>query len=104
MLGLKKGDEVVVVSGKEKGKRGKILFVDRKKSRVKIERVNIIKKHVKPSQKNPQGGIVQREGTVHISNVRIWDSKTQAPTRIGVKVSDNGKRVRYAKKSGAVID
>jgi len=103
MLRIRKGDEVIVVTGKDAGKRGKILFVDPKKNRVKVEKLNLIKRHVRPSQKNPQGGIVEKEGTLHISNVRLWDAKAQAPCRVGVKVLEDGRKVRVSKKTGEVF-
>jgi large subunit ribosomal protein L24 len=100
MLRIRRGDEVLVICGKDAGKRGKVLFVDLKKMRVKVEKVNLIKRHVRPSQKNPKGGIVEKEGTVHISNVRLWDPKAQAACRTTVKVLENGKKIRISKKSG----
>lgn len=104
MLHIRKGDEVVVMAGKDSGKRGKVLLVDPKKGRVKVERINLIKKHVRPSQKNPQGGIVEREGTIHLSNVRLWDPKAQAPCRTYVKVLKDGKKVRVSRKSDEAIE
>lgn len=101
---VRKGDEVIVVAGKDKGKRGKVLHVDLEKNRVKVERVNMIKKHVKASQKVPQGGRVEKEGTIHISNVRLWDSKAQAPCRTGVQIRADKKKVRISKKSGEVFE
>lgn len=103
MLRIRKGDEVVVVAGKEAGKRGKVLLVDPKKNRVKVEKVNLIKKHVRPSQKNSQGGIVEKEGTIHISNVRLWDAKAQAPCRTGVTTLEDGKKARVSRKTGEVF-
>lgn len=100
MMRIRKGDEVIVVAGRDIGVRGKVLFVDPKKQRVKVEKVNVVKKHVKPSQKNPQGGIVDMEGTIHISNVRLWDPKAQAPTRVGIRELEDGRKVRVSKKSG----
>ena len=104
MAHIKKGDTVVVVAGKDVGTRGKVLLVDPKKGRVKVEKVGIMKKHVKPSQKNPQGGIVDMEGTIHISNVRLWDEKAQAPCRTGVQVLEDGQKVRVSKKSGVTFE
>ena len=100
---VKKGDKVVVISGKDKGKQGVILTAFPKKDRVIVEGVNIIKKHTKPSQLNPQGGIFEKEAAIHVSNVMPLDPKTGEPTRVGRKVVD-GKRVRYAKKSGEILD
>ena len=100
---VKKGDKVVVISGKDKGKQGTILAAYPKKNRVLVEGVNIVKKHSKPSQANPQGGIITKEAPIHVSNVMILDPKTGEPTRVGFKVED-GKKVRIAKKSGELLD
>ena len=100
---VKKGDKVMVISGKDKGKTGVILSALPKKDRVLVEGVNIVKKHSKPSQMNPQGGIINQEAPIHVSNVMPIDPKTGEPTRVGVKV-ENGNKVRYAKKSGEVLD
>ncbi|MFA9556490.1 50S ribosomal protein L24 [Evansella sp. AB-rgal1] len=102
-LHVKKGDTVKVISGKDKGKEGKILEAYPSQSRVLVEGVNLIHKHAKPSQANPQGGIVNQEAPIHVSNVMPIDPKTSEPTRIGYKV-ENGKKVRIAKKSGEVLD
>ncbi|PZX03606.1 large subunit ribosomal protein L24 [Psychrobacillus insolitus] len=99
---VKKGDKVMVIAGKDKGKTGVILTSFPKKDRVLVEGVNIIKKHMKPNQANPQGGIVSQEAAIHVSNVMLIDPKTGEPTRVGYKVED-GKKVRVAKKSGEVI-
>lgn len=100
---VKKGDKVKVITGKDKGKTGVVLAAFPKKNRVIVEGVNIIKKHSKPSQENPQGGIISKEAPIHVSNVMPIDPKTGEPTRVGYKVID-GKKVRIAKKSGAVLD
>lgn len=100
---VKKGDKVMVISGKDKGKTGVILTAYPKKDRVLVEGVNIVKKHTKPNQENPQGGIVSQEAAIHVSNVMVIDPKTGEPTRVGHKVVD-GKKVRIAKKSGEVLD
>ncbi len=100
---VKKGDKVMVISGKDKGKTGVILSAFPKKDRVLVEGVNIVKKHSKPSQMNPQGGIISQEAPIHVSNVMPLDPKTGEPTRVGIQVVD-GKRVRVAKKSGEVLD
>ena len=96
---VKKGDKVMVISGKDKGKTGVVLAAFPKKDRVLVEGVNIVKKHAKPSQDNPQGGIISQEAPIHVSNVMPIDPKTGEPTRVGYKVVD-GKKVRVAKKSG----
>ncbi|MBB5325777.1 large subunit ribosomal protein L24 [Anoxybacillus tepidamans] len=100
---VKKGDKVQVISGKDKGKQGVVLAAFPKKNRVLVEGVNIVKKHAKPSQANPQGGIISKEAPIHVSNVMPLDPKTGTPTRVGYKVVD-GKKVRYAKKSGEILD
>ncbi|BDG34211.1 50S ribosomal protein L24 [Parageobacillus sp. VR-IP] len=100
---VKKGDKVQVISGKDKGKQGVILAAFPKKNRVIVEGVNIVKKHAKPSQANPQGGIITKEAPIHVSKVMPLDPKTGTPTRIGYKIVD-GKKVRYAKKSGEILD
>ncbi|ARD48141.1 50S ribosomal protein L24 [Sporosarcina sp. P37] len=100
---VKKGDKVMVISGKDKGKTGVILTAYPKKDRVLVEGINIVKKHTKPNQENPQGGIVSQEATIHVSNVMVIDPKTGEPTRVGYKLED-GKKVRIAKKSGEALD
>ena len=100
---VKKDDTVKVISGKDKGKTGVVLTALPKKDRVLVEGVNIIKKHTKPNQANPQGGIVSQEAAIHVSNVMLLDPKSGEPTRVGYKVED-GKKVRVAKKSGEKLD
>ncbi|MGV6862085.1 MAG: 50S ribosomal protein L24 [Putridiphycobacter sp.] len=99
-LHVKVGDTVKVISGKSKGSEGQILSIDRKKDRVIVEGVNMIKKHVKPSASNPQGGIVEKPAGVHISNVMLVVNGKAS--RTGSKI-DNGKKVRYSKKTGEVV-
>jgi large subunit ribosomal protein L24 len=100
---VKKGDKVQVLAGKDKGKQGVILASFPKQNRVLVEGVNIVKKHSKPSQANPQGGIITKEAPIHVSNVMALDPKTGVPTRVGFTVVD-GKKVRIAKKSGELLD
>ncbi|WP_026561231.1 50S ribosomal protein L24 [Bacillus sp. J37] len=100
---VKKGDKVMVISGKDKGKQGVVLASYPKKDRVLVEGINIVKKHAKPSQVNPQGGILNQEAPIHVSNVMPLDPKSGEPTRVGYKVVD-GKKVRVAKKSGETLD
>lgn len=100
---VKKGDKVKVISGKDKGQVGTILEAYPKKDRVLVEGVNMIKKHSKPTNDNPQGGIVTKEAPIHVSNVMPLDPKTGEPTRVGYQVVD-GKKVRIAKKSGQSLD
>ncbi|MBR5249206.1 MAG: 50S ribosomal protein L24 [Bacteroidales bacterium] len=102
-LHIKKGDLVFVNAGNDKGKTGKVLEVITKKDRAIVEGVNMVSKHTKPNAKNPQGGIVKQEAGIHISNLQVVDPSTGAPTRIGRRLNDNGKLVRYAKKSGEEI-
>lgn len=99
---IKKNDTVVVIAGKDKGKQGQVLEVLTKSGRVRVKDVNIVTRHVKPSQQNPQGGTTRKEGALDISNVMLLDPKTGKPTRIGRKLVD-GKMVRVAKKSGSVL-
>ncbi len=94
----------MVISGKDKGKKGRVLKTYPRENRVLVEGVNMVKKHVRPSQQNPQGGIVEQEAPIHASNVMLIDPKSGEPTRIGYKVLDNGKKVRIARKSGEPID
>ncbi|QKY70952.1 50S ribosomal protein L24 [Lentibacillus sp. CBA3610] len=100
---VKKGDKVKVISGKDRGKEGTILEAYPKKERVLVEGINMIKKHAKPSQDNPQGGILNQEAAIHVSNVMLIDPKSGEPTRIGYEDRDGGK-VRIAKKSGEALD
>jgi large subunit ribosomal protein L24 len=104
---LKKNDSVKVISGNAKGTIGKILFVDRKKGKVIVEGVNIIHRHTKPKQKNPQGGIVRREAPVNITNVQLICPKTSKPTRVGISVIKDeagmNKRMRFSKKAQEII-
>jgi large subunit ribosomal protein L24 len=100
---VKKGDKVMVISGKDKGKQGVVLASFPKKDRVLVEGINVVKKHFKPSQVNPQGGILSHEAPIHLSNVMPLDPKSGEPTRVGYKVVDN-KKVRVAKKSGETLD
>ena len=100
---IKKDDQVIVLAGKDKGKSGKVLKVLTDKERVLVEGVNIVSKSTKPSAKNPQGGIVKMEAPIHISNLSLIDPKSGKATRVAVKKTDDGKKVRIAKKSGEEI-
>jgi len=102
-LHIKKGDTVVVITGVNKGQKGRVLEVIRKNHRAIVEGVNMIKKHTKPNADTPQGGIIEKEAPVHISNLMLVDPKTGEPTRIGRKLNDDGKLVRVSKKSGEEI-
>ncbi|ANZ99013.1 MULTISPECIES: 50S ribosomal protein L24 [Carnobacterium] len=100
---VKTGDKVKVITGKDKGKEGVILKAFPKKDRVIVEGINMMKKHQKPNSANPQGGILETEAPIHVSNVMLIDPKTNEPTRVGFKVED-GKKVRVSKKTGEVLD
>ncbi len=102
-LHIKKGDTVVVIAGNYKTKEGKVLEVIRATEKAIVEGVNMVKKHTKPNATHPQGGIVEKEAPIHISNLMIKDPKTGKPTRIGRKLNDKGKLVRYSIKSGEEI-
>jgi large subunit ribosomal protein L24 len=102
-LNVKKGDRVIVLAGKDKGKTGEVLAAFPKDERVVVQGVNLVKKHQKPSPSNP-GGIVEQEAAIHVSNVAHIDPKDNKPTRVGVKVLEDGRKVRVARRSGEVID
>lgn len=99
---IRKGDQVVVIAGKDKGKKGEVLKVIPTEARVVVAGVNTVKRHTKPSR-TTQGGIVQKEASIHISNVQLLDPKTNKGTRVGFKLLNDGKKVRVSKKSGEVI-
>ncbi|GAW90899.1 50S ribosomal protein L24 [Calderihabitans maritimus] len=101
---VRKGDTVVVISGNDAGKRGKVLEVIPKKSRVIVEGVNIVKRHTRPTPQLPQGGIIEKEAPIHSSNVMIYCSKCGRPTRIGKKFLEDGRKVRICRKCGEVLD
>lgn len=101
---VKKGDTVQVISGKDAGKKGKILNVDPDKSRVIIEGINIMKRHTKPTRINPQGGIMEKEAPIHTSNVMIYCSKCKGPVRINKKFLADGHKIRICNKCGEEFD
>ncbi len=103
---LRTDDEVVVISGKDKGKTGKIIRVDRAKDRVYVEGINIIKRHQRPNPARPNApvGVIEREGPVHVSNVALLDPKDRKPTRVGTRRTEEGARMRVTKRSGTEID
>ena len=101
---IRRDDEVVVIAGKDKGRRGKVLRVLPKTARVVIQGVNVVTKHVSPSRQNPQGGRVQREAPIHLSNVMIADPQSGEPISVRYKLLDSGRKVRIAVKSGQQID
>ena len=102
-LHIKKNDTVVVLAGEDKGKTGKVLKVLVEKNRALVEGVNMVSKSTKPSAQNPQGGIVKQEAPIHISNLSLVDPKSGKATRVGIKVTEDGKKVRIAKQSGEEI-
>jgi len=102
-LHIKKGDTVMVIAGESKGQKGRVLEVDRNKDRAIVEGINLVSKHTKPNSKAPQGGIVKKEAPVHLSNLMLIDPVSGKPTRIGKRLNDKNKLVRYSKKSGEEI-
>jgi len=102
-LHIKKGDTVVVITGNYKGQKGRVLEVIRNNGRAIVEGVNLVKKHTKPNADNPQGGIIEQEASIHISNLMLVDPKSGERTRIGRRENDKGKLIRYSKKSGEEI-
>jgi large subunit ribosomal protein L24 len=100
---IKKGDSVMVITGESKGQKGRVLEVNRVKERALVEGINLVSKHTKPNAKAPQGGIIKKEAPVHISNLMLIDPTSGKPTRVGKKLNDKNKLVRYSKKSGEEI-
>ena len=100
---IRKGDRVMVIAGRDKGKIGEVLKVMPKENRAIVQGVNVVKRHQRPTADQP-GGIVEKEAPIHISNLAHIDPKDNKPTRVGFKVLDDGRKVRYAKRSGEVID
>ena len=103
-LKIRKGDQVTIVTGKEAGKSGKVLRVYPKKGKILVERVNLVKRHTKPTQKVQQGGIIEKEAAMNISKVMVLDPRTNQPSRLGRKKLADGKLVRFNKKSGEMIE
>ena len=102
---IKKGDNVEIISGKDAGKQGRVLVVDRERERLVIEGVNMIKRHTRPNpQKNVKGGVVEREAPIHASNVMVISPDSGQRSRIGIRVLDDGRKVRVAKVDGAILD
>lgn len=102
---IRKNDQVLVIAGRDRGKKGRVLSVNPEKRRVIIEGVGMIKRHTKPNpQKNVKGGIVEREAAIHVSNVMLVDPDSSAPTRIGYAVNNDGTKSRISRKSGTVVD
>jgi large subunit ribosomal protein L24 len=103
---IRTDDEVIVIAGKDKGKTGKVLRVDRKAQKVFVEGLNMIKRHQRPNPANPnaQVGVIEREAGIHVSNVAILDPKDNKPTRVGIRRDENGRRMRVTKRSGSELD
>ena len=101
---VRKGDTVVVIAGKDRGKTGKVLNVSLRDQRVTVEKINIIKRHTKPNQQNRQGGILEREGSIHLSNVMVYCPTCQKPSRVGTKVMPDGTRTRHCKRCEQQIE
>ncbi len=101
---IKKNDTVMVIAGKEKGKSGKVMRVIPKKDRAIVEKLNMIKRHMKPGPQSRQGGILEKESPIHISNLMLVCSKCSDPTRVGYKVLEDNRKVRYCKKCDEIID
>ncbi|MCF0180738.1 MAG: 50S ribosomal protein L24 [Muribaculaceae bacterium] len=102
-LHIKKDDTVKVLAGNDKGNTGRVLSIDAKKNRAIVEGINVVSKSTKPNAKNPQGGIVKMEAPIHISNLMVVDPKTKQATRVGFKFNEDGKKIRYSKKTGEEI-
>jgi len=104
-LKIKKGDMVEVIAGKDRGRRGKVLRVDPGRNRAVVEGVNFIKRHTRPNpSKNIQGGIVEREAPIHVSNLMVVSPESGRPTRVGYSILEDGRKVRVAKVDGAILD
>lgn len=103
-LNIRKGDTVAVISGKEKGKKGKVLLLSPLKGRAIVEALNMITIHARPSQRNPQGGMVQKEAPIHVSNLMLVCTKCGKATRVGRRILENGEKVRVCKKCSEIID
>ena len=100
---FRRGDDVVIISGKDKGKTGSILKIIPATQRLVVQGVNIVKRHTRPTQTNP-GGVVEKEGTIHVSNIAHLDPDNNKPTRVGFKILEGSKKVRVAKRSGEMLD
>ncbi|MBI3756253.1 MAG: 50S ribosomal protein L24 [Deltaproteobacteria bacterium] len=101
---IKKNDQVMIVKGREQGKTGRVIKVDPGKGRILIEKLNLVKRHSKPSAKQKQGGIIEKEAPLAVSNVMLICDKCKGPVRVGKKILDDGKRVRCCKKCGEVLE
>jgi large subunit ribosomal protein L24 len=103
---IRTDDEVIVISGKDKGRRGKVIRTDPKRDRVYVEGVNMVKRHQRPTPGRPNApvGVIEKEGPVHVSNVAVVDPKDNKPTRVGVRRDENGRRIRVTKRSSSELD
>ncbi len=101
---IKKNDIVTVIAGKDKGKTGKVMRVIPKSSRAVVEKINVAKRHLKPSQQNRQGGILDKEMPIHVSNLKLVCTKCTDPTRVGYKILEDNRKVRFCKKCNEIID
>jgi large subunit ribosomal protein L24 len=101
---IKKGDKVVVLTGRDKGKRGEVRSVNPTEGRAIVEGVHLVKRHTKPSAQNAEGGIVTKEAPIQLSNLALADPQDGQPTRVGFKILEDGRKVRFAKRSGDLID
>ena len=101
---IRKGDRVIVIAGRDRGRIGEVLKVLPKENRVVVQGVNLVKRHQRPTPRDPQGGIITKEAPIHISNVAHIDPVSGKPTRIGFRYLEDGRKVRYAKRSGELID
>ncbi len=104
MARIRKNDQVMVIAGKDKGKIGRVLKILGEKNRLLVEKVNVVKRHQKPTTKNRQGGITQKEASIHLSNVMLLDPKSGERTRVGSRLLKDGTKVRFSKKSQEVIE
>lgn len=102
-LKIKKGDHVIVLAGRDKGKHGEVIEMRPKESRAIVRGVNVVRRHTKQSAQNPDGGILSKEAPIHVSNLAVEDPKDGKPTRVGFKVLEDGKKVRVSKRSGEII-
>lgn len=100
---IRAGDTVYVVAGKEKGKTGKVLRIDRNAEKAFVEKLNIIKRHSRPTQKNPAGGIIEKEAGIHVSNLMLYDSEGNRPVKVGYRTGEDGNKVRYNRRTGKEI-
>ncbi len=100
---IKAGDTVYVTAGKEKGKTGKVLRLEKEREKAVVEKLNVIKRHSRPTQKNPGGGIIEKEAGIHVSNLMIYDAESGGPVKVGYRTGEDGKKVRYSRKTGKEI-